>query len=81
MIYFNYLTVLFSLNFKYNTINLHRSVYDEGLNSLPISKNSKVKSLMTRIYNKGPAKPKLCFYWDLDIVLKYLDDLHLSGLL
>ena len=62
MIYVNYLAVLFNLNLKYNTINLHRSVYDEELDLLPISKNSKVKNLMTGIYNKRPAKPKICFY-------------------
>ena len=62
---FNFLAVLFCLKYKSNTINLNRStisVYDEDLDSPPMSKNSKIKNLITGIYNKSPAKPKICFY-------------------
>ena len=67
------MAVLSSLN--YDSINSHISDYHGQLNPLPIGKKLILKSLMTRIYNNRPPKPKYVFIWAVAVALKYLKEL------
>ena len=80
----DFLAEMFELGFEYSTINTHRSaisVFHELTEGFSVGKNSKVCNLMTGVYNKRLTKPRYCFVWDIQTVLRYLRSLRWNKLL
>ena len=69
---------------EYSTINTHRSsisAFHDPIEGFSVGKHPKVCNLMTGVFNKRPPKPKYCFVWDVETVLKYLKCLPPNDLL
>ena len=80
----DFLTEIFELGFEYNTINTHRSTISTFLHPIEgfsVGKHPKVCNLMAGVYNKRPPKPRYCFVWDVETVLRYLKSLPVNKLL
>ena len=70
-----FLTEQHKLGLEWSTIAGYRSSISglhDPVNGCPIGKHPGVSALMKGIYNQNPPKPKFCFIWDVDQVLRYL---------
>ena len=74
----NYLAELFNQGLQYNTIAGYRSAisaFHDPIDGIRVGSHPKVSTLMTGIFNERCPKPKFCFVWDVEIVLKFLKSL------
>ena len=75
---------MFHAGLEYSTINTHRSsisAFHDPIEGFSVGKHPKVCNLMAGVFNKRPPKPKYCFVWDVETVLKYLKCLPPNDLL
>ena len=75
---------LFHTGLEYSTIDTHRSsisAVHDPIEGFSVGKHPKVCNLLTVVFNKRPPKPKYCFVWDVEAVLKYLTCLPPNDLL
>ena len=80
----DFLAELFELGFEYSNINTHISVistFHEPIEEFAVEKHPKVCNLMTGVYNERSLKPRYCFVWDIETVLRYLRSLPINKLL
>ena len=80
----DFLADLFHAGLEYSTINTHRSsisAFHDPIEGFSVGKHPKVCNLLTGVFNKRPPKPKYCFVWDVETVLKYLKCLPPNDLL
>ena len=80
----DFLAEMLELGFEYSTINTHRSTISafHGLiEQCPVGKYPKICKLITSVYNKMPPKPRDCFVWDTETVLRYLRSLPINKIL
>ena len=80
----DFLAEIFELGLEYSIINTHRSAisaFHEPIEGFSVGKHPKVCNLMAGVYNKRPPKPRYCFVWDVETVLRYLKSLPVNKLL
>ena len=57
------------------------SVFHKVIEGFSVGKHPKVFNLMASVYNKRAPKPRHCFVWDIETVLRYLMSLPINKLL
>ena len=80
----DFLAESFELGFEYSTINTQRSAisaFHEPTEGFFVGKHLKVCNLMAVVYKKRPPKPRYCFGWDVETVLRYLKSIPVNKLL
>ena len=74
----NFLADLFDQGLQYNTIAGYRSAisaYHDPIDGSRVGSHPKVTTLMTGVFNERCPKPRFCFVWDVETVLRYLKSL------
>lgn len=74
----NFLAHLFEKGLEYNTIAGYRSAisaYHDPIDGVRVGSHPKVSTLITGVFNERCPKPKFCFVWDVENVLRYLKSL------
>ena len=73
-----FLTSLYSKGLQYSTIGGYRSAisaFHDRCEGFSVGEHPMVKRLMTGIFNCRPSMPRYGFTWDVEVVLRYLNDL------
>ena len=71
----NFLAHLFDKGLEYNTIAGYMSAisaYHDPIVGVRVGNHPRVSTIITGIFNERCPKPKFCFVWDVEIVLRYL---------
>lgn len=51
------------------------SAYHDPIDGVKVGSHPKVSELITGVFNERYPKPRYCFVWDVEIVIRYLDSL------
>ena len=77
----DFLTELFMKGLQHSTIGGYRSAisaYHDSCDGSSVGEHPLVKRLMIGIFNKRPPQPRYGFTWDVETVLRYINDLDSS---
>ena len=79
----SFLSDSFSNGKAYSTLNVIRSMLSVTLDPVeghPVGQHPLVTTLMRGIFNSRPPQPKYKETWDVDVVLRHLEERHSSDL-